>query len=89
MLEARTYDMLVFDGPKHIRGWDPLRNDGDAFRLAVKLRLEIDIHHTGIAVRTPNGVKVLVYAEDQPDAYSATRLAIVRAAAALDTEAKP
>jgi hypothetical protein len=63
--------------------WNPLTDDGDALRLAVKLRLEVDIHHTGIAVRTPNGHKVLLAAEDQPNAYTATRRAIVRAAAEI------
>lgn len=63
--------------------WNPLTDDGDALRLAVKLTLEIDVCRTGIAVRTPNGIKVLVEAEDNPDAYSATRRAIVRAAAAI------
>lgn len=63
--------------------WNPLTNDGDAFRLAVALRLEVDIHHTGIAVRTANGVKILIDADEQPDPYAATRRAIVRAAAAM------
>jgi hypothetical protein len=63
--------------------WDPLTDDGDALRLAVKLRLEIDIHHTGVAVRTPNGIKALVGADDEPDANAATRRAIARAAAEI------
>jgi hypothetical protein len=63
--------------------WNPLTDDGDALRLAVKLRFEIDIHYTGIAVRTPTGIKVLVDAADEPDANAATRRAIVRAAAAI------
>lgn len=63
--------------------WNPLTDDGDALRLAVKLRLEIDIHHTGIAVRTPTGIKVLVSAEDEPDATVATRRAVVRSAAEI------
>lgn len=63
--------------------WKPLTDDGDALRLAVKLRLEVDVHHTGIAVRTPSGIKVLIDAEEIPDAYAATRRAIVRAAAAM------
>ena len=63
--------------------WNPLEDDGDALRLAVKLRLEVDIHHTGIAVRTPDGAKVLVSAEDESNPYAATRRAIVRAAAAM------
>lgn len=62
---------------------NPLEDDALALRLAVRLRLEIDIHHTGIAIRTPNGIKVLVGAEDEPDANAATRRAIVRAAAEI------
>jgi hypothetical protein len=68
--------------------WDPLEDEGDALRLAVKLRLEIDIHHTGIAVRTPSGYKILLDAEDCNDAYAATRQAIVRAAAGIGKELK-
>ena len=68
--------------------WNPLTDDGDALRLAVKLRLEVDIHHTGIAVRTPDGAKVLVSAEDESNPYAATRRAIVRAAAAIDAAMK-
>ncbi len=63
--------------------WRPLADDGDAFRLAVHLRLEIDICRTGVAVRTPDGLKVLVSSDDEKDAATATRRAIVRAAAAM------
>ena len=63
--------------------WNPLTDDGDALRLAVKLRLEVDIGHSGIATRTPNGIKVLMSAGEEPDANAATRRAIVRAAASL------
>ena len=63
--------------------WSPLTDDGDALRLAVQLRLEIDIHHTGIAVRTPCGLKVHVSPFDTADANDATRRAIVRAAAEI------
>jgi hypothetical protein len=65
------------------QAWNPLTDDGDALRLAVTLRLEIDIHHTGVAVRTTNGLKVLVWAAGEPSAHAATRRAIVRAAAAM------
>lgn len=67
----------------HGAGWNPLEDDGDALRLAVKLKLEVDICITGIAVRTPVGHKVLVDAEMEPDGYAATRLAIVMAAAKI------
>lgn len=62
-------------------GWNPLTDDGDALRLAVKLRFEIDIDYIGTAVRTPKGQKVIV--TDEPDATAATRRAIVRAAAEI------
>ena len=63
--------------------WDPLTDDGDALRLAVKLTLEIDICLSGIAVRTPNGLKILITSEDEPDFYKAARRAIVRASAEI------
>ena len=61
----------------------PLTDDGDALRLAVKLCLEIDVHHTGIAVRTPCGQKVLISADEVKCGYAATLRAITRAAAAI------
>jgi hypothetical protein len=76
--------------------WDPLSDDGDALRLAVKLRMNL-------VMETPHAVKA-GWAVDQPDAptrdglgpwywkewirdhpsvEAATRSAIVNAAAAL------
>lgn len=63
--------------------WNPLEDDGDALRLTVKLTLEVDVCQTGVAVRTPTGVKVLVDSKEEPNAYAATRRAIVRAAAEI------
>ncbi len=63
--------------------WNPLTDNSDALRLAVKLCLEIDVHHTGIAVRTPCGQKVLISADEVKCGYAATRRAITRAAAAI------
>jgi hypothetical protein len=64
--------------------WNPLQDDGDALRLAVKLRLTV--HHflqtEEVEVCLPycdNGVNVFW----REDPYAATRRAIVRAAAAL------
>lgn len=65
------------------RSWNPLTDDGDALRLAVNLTLEVDICKTGIAVRTPTGIKVLIDSDEELEAYAATRRAIVRAAAAI------
>ena len=70
-----------FDGV--LSRWNPLSDDGGALRLAVKLQLEIDVHHTGIAVRTPCGQKVLISADEVKCGYAATRRAITRAAAAI------
>ena len=61
--------------------WNPLASDGDALRLAVKLRLDIDHHQFSVNVwdgyigtgRIPSG----------DDPYAATRRAIVRAAAEI------
>lgn len=63
--------------------WNPLTDDGDALRLAVKLTLEVDICLSGVAVRTPHGDKILVDDRDEKCIYAATRRAITRAAAAI------
>ena len=55
--------------------WNPLTDDGDALRLAVKLKIHT---HTGF------GTSVL----DAPDPYAATRRTIVRAAAEIGKEIK-
>jgi len=70
-------DSTLFIGDK---AWQPLTDDGDALRLAVKLEMEIDVCINGVAVRTPSGVKVL---EGKCADIAATRRAIVRAAAAI------
>lgn len=66
--------------------WNPLRDDGDAFRLAAALRLTI--YHDDLSVV----IKHKRYSwdwlgeminEDSGDRASATRRAIVRAAAAI------
>ena len=62
--------------------WNPLTDDGDALRLAVKLQMEIHIDHKGVSVRTHCGFKAL---EKKCDA-AATRRAIVRAAAEIGSK---
>lgn len=79
--------------------WAPLIDDGDAFRLAVKLRLDIctednDPHPT--ENRQVSHVNVWPFSggigasEDlnNPDPYAATRRAIVRAAAGIGRSMK-
>jgi hypothetical protein len=75
--------------------WNPLESDGDALRLAVKLRMDVDItdytkSESGIfamAAEDPGaGVMEPVRAGD--DIAAATRRAIVRAAASISTKEK-
>jgi hypothetical protein len=77
--------------------WNPLTNDGDALRLAVKLKMNIEClggatqvnYHDGMRDRHCN-----VGSCDAPDSswygdpYAATRRAIVRAAAEIGKEMK-
>ena len=60
--------------------WNPLTDDGDALRLAVKIRLVVEVESWGTDVTTPSGFTAM---EDSKDPYAATRRAIVRAAAEI------
>jgi len=86
--------MCAVDDVRHGRMWMPLTDDGDALRLAVKLRLDIDngspsdgnryvcAYRCGIAmVRDP--VSEIEEIEDECQRLAATRRAIVRAAAEI------
>lgn len=64
------------------KNWDPLTDDGDALRLAVKLRLEFEWWKNGVSVnRTDSQQMPIEHVGDDP--YAATRRAIVRAAAEI------
>lgn len=70
--------------------WNPLEDDGNALRLAVKLGLSFDRHITGYDEvvcgdfrRTP---LVICPESVNDDPYAATRRAIVRAAAEIGKE---
>lgn len=65
---------IMADAPVYERLWNPLADDGDALRLAVKLELHIDFMHD---------VHVLGCSEGGPDRLVATRRAIVRSAAEI------
>lgn len=58
--------------------WNPLIDDGNAFRLAVKLEMSVCVYATRTTV-TGDGCFHEVYHES--DSYATTRRAIVRAAA--------
>ena len=65
--------------------WNPLSNDGDAFRLAVKLRM--NVFHAGISAHAMDEEGDVEAKEGhERDPYAATRRAIVRAAAAMAPE---
>ena len=59
--------------------WNPLTDDGDALRLAVKLGIWIQIGKHFVSVNAPGGVIIEEKCGSDPNA--ATRRAITRAAA--------
>lgn len=69
--------------------WNPLVDDGEALRLAVKLRLTIDIVEWGTSCQPwtdasdTSGDRCMRHAEHKSDPAQATRKAIVRAAAEI------
>lgn len=70
--------------------WNPLEDDGDALRLAVKLNIAVGWdstlgHATAILFPRP-GLLLINIREDGDDPYVATRRAIVRAAALTGEE---
>ena len=96
-LAAKAAGIDWFDDPaaKHGCGlhmksgpfWNPLTDDGDALRLAVKLGLAINITPSKIYASDGriDGVNEVM---DTSDPYAATRRAIVRAAAEIKKEKK-
>jgi hypothetical protein len=95
-LAAKAAGVKVsFDRVRRDWGWNPLDNDGDALRLAVKLKLMVCIgwdNPTLVSVewieRSRDGNwRVREYEGAQEnDIYEATRRAIVRAAAEIGRE---
>lgn len=67
--------------------WNPLTDDGDALRLAVKLGIKIELHpewvYARAIVRRLEYLNIMEGWAHGGDAYAATRRAIVRAAAAM------
>ena len=72
------------------REWDPLEDDGDALRLAVRLNLGISIpvHKTIRADVVCFRDSSVSAREEGNDPYAATRRAIVRAAAEVGRKMK-
>lgn len=78
-------DLLVWNDRGGDSVWNPLIDDGDALRLAVKLKMLVDDIQKGIAkghvVAVCDGEAA--YEPREPDPYAATRRSIVRAAAEI------
>ena len=65
-------------GSHHTKPWNPLTDDGDALRLAVKLRMQVSITTESCRAETLPVLGVMVNDNDE---FAATRRAIVMAAA--------
>ena len=84
--KAAGYDLAWIKGKLYWKSslgiWNPLTDDGDAFRLAVKLGLLIDTNYNhGVGVGSASFEEV--FEDNSVDPYAATRRAIVRAAAEI------
>ena len=80
------YEGLGIDGDaRNLTIWNPLTDDGDALRLAVKLNLLVDCcSHSARGLPDSLGWRD----GEGIDPYSATRRAIVRAAAEIGKDMK-
>ena len=67
--------------------WNPLTDDGDALRLAVKLGMRVYVYQedlvTTVGFNLPDGERNSLHYQHDADAIAATRRAIVNAAAAI------
>ena len=82
---AKHGGYIVVDG---IPGnWNPLTDDGDALRLAVRLKIDIEFDDWNgreiVTASQPENFTGWLEEDSEPDPYAATRRAIVRAAAEL------
>ena len=94
---AKAIGMKVFDwmpgrsgfahGDSITNRWNPLADDGDALRLAVRLGIQVEPSPRGCSVMwpCPNGLRVETILNNTigADSETSTRRAIVRAAAAM------
>lgn len=91
--ERRAGGLIVVTPTGGHTAWNPLTDDGDALRLAVKLGLTLHAfpdHHQGaqsVVTMTRHAIEAREYAENNADDLNAAaRRAIVRAAAAIGQE---
>ena len=83
--DPEIWSPIYYDG-KTYHAFNPLTDDGDALRLAVKLNLIVDIGGGYAEARCPEfdpEPKAMEYFNNNDDPYAATRRAIVRTAAEI------
>lgn len=68
--------------------WNPLTDDGDALRLAIKLYFAIKLEGDCVYAIGCEAQNYQLFEWHKDDPYAATRRAIVRAAAAIGKEMK-
>jgi hypothetical protein len=84
-LAAKAADLEL----KELTGWNPLFDDGDALRLAVKLKMDVTVGQSvKVVCATNDGLvsKIVLPMEDGGDDYAVVRRAIVNAAADIGKE---
>ena len=90
--KAAGYDVKPHCNYKHSRdlvfayrgaNWNPLTDDGDALRLAVKLFLRVRIQKWGRSIADNDATHGQRAERHEGDPYAATRRVIVRAAAEI------
>lgn len=74
--------LVINDDQWPLIAWNPLTDDGDALRLAVKLRIDITNLTYAYYCEGPQGQDAFVEVEND-DSYAAIRRAIVKAAAKI------
>lgn len=90
--DPATYERVDGVPPRRTdtwESWSPLTDDGDALRLAVKLRIDLSIWPEKACVQSVGGVLLEHPIFENGDPYAATRRAIVRAAAAIAQATNP
>lgn len=85
---SATYEAIWSDTGAEFSLWNPLTDDGDALRLAVKLECDLVISNQHPACsaafcQVENKYFEVSHADCEGDPYAATRRAIVRAAAEI------
>ena len=73
------------DMQRYLSRWNPIEYDGDAFRLAVKLKIHISGFYDKVTTDTDERSFCESYGSDE---CAATRRAIVRAAASIGEQMK-